>query len=183
MVRACWFLKFAALLGGLESAAAGNLFGPTICDPRSPSPRDVAGIYANARAGSYARLEIRPDGTARLDHDGPTLWATTAGGIITMAGGPYSNDWPWDEFTFEGFSSQSRDPVTRRYKQKWNRERDRLEILDISDPSNPIKLIPEARPFPWTATFVVSALVVGGLMGRYLAKRSSLAQNSVGPAL
>ena len=181
MVRVCWFLTCAALLGGFEFAAAGNFFGPTICDPRPPSPRDVAGIYANARAGSYSRLEIRQDGTARLDHDGPTLWATTAGGIIRMAGGPYSNDWPWDEFTFEGFASQSRDPVSRRYEKKWNRERGQLEILDITDPSNPIKLRPATPPFPWTATFVVSALIVGGLVGGYSAKGRSTSKHSASP--
>lgn len=183
MERARRFLAYATLLSGFEIAAAGNFFGPTICNPRPASPRDVAGIYASARAGSYARLEIRPDGTARLDQDCPTLYATTASGIIRMAGGPYSSDWPWDEFTFEGFSNQSSDPVSRRYKQKWNRERGQLEILDMSDPSNPIKLMPEAPPFPWTTTFVVSALVVGGLLGRYWAKRNNLARTSIDPVL
>lgn len=96
-----------------------------------------------------------------------------------MAGQYYANNWPWEEFAFEGVHIISGESVSRKYNRKYIPERDQWEMLDISDPSNPIKLDPATPPFPWTATFVVSALIVGGLVGRYSAKRNA---KSKGPA-
>jgi len=178
----CRFLACVAFIGGCKAALAGNFLGSHGCG-RYPAPSDIAGTYVHTgRNGDFIRLEIQKEGTARLDHYVFPVMGTL-GGIIRMAGQYYENNWPWEEFAFEGVYVISGVSVSRRYKREYNPERDQWEILDISDPANPIKLDPATPPFPWTATFIVSALVVGGLMGRYSAKRSSIARTSIGPAL
>jgi hypothetical protein len=160
-----------ALLGSCNVAFAGNFFGPTFCGPSFPDPRDVAGVYQHRDADRYVRLEIDPYGTAELRVFGASEKIPLAGGVVLMAGQTPSEDWPRDEFVFKGVACYSGDVISRRYKRHYNHEQDRSEIVDITDPDNPINLSPEEPPFPWTAAFVVSALIVGGLVGRYSARR------------
>ena len=164
-----------AVLGSCGVAFAGS-FGPIVCGPSFPNPRDVAGVYQHRDADRYVRLEIDPYGTAELCVFGASEEIPRAGGVVLMVGPTPSEDWPRDEFVFKGIACYSGDAISRRYKSRYNREQDRLEIVDITDPDNPINLSPEVPPFPWTATFVVSALIVGGLLGRYSAKGAVLAE-------
>jgi hypothetical protein len=130
--------------------------------------------------GGIAELYEGADGRGRgVDRSGGSYivdrtppGTSLAGGIIIVGGWNTADNWPRDEFAFEGFSSHSGEPVTRRYKLAHNGES--LEILDISDPTNPIKLSPQKPegPFPWTTTAVVASLIVGGLVGRHYGMRS-----------
>ena len=110
-------------------------------------------------------LKINPDGYAEIHYqlDAPHV---LAGGVVLV-----TEDMPSNEFAFKGISTYMGEAVLRRYKSHYDHEQERTEITDITDADNPIKLSPEEPPFPWTATFVVSALIVGGLVGRYSAKR------------
>lgn len=172
-MHVCSYLRrlMAGVFFASYGAAHAGTIRPLICGVDDPHPADIAGVYAQTDEKVGVRLAIRQDGTAALSKDVFPLRAT-AGGIVRMAGPIYSNDWPKDEFAFEGVSSRSGDPVTRRYKRVHSGES--LEILDISDPSNPIKLSPQKpnSPFPWTTTAVVASLIVGGLVGRHYGVRS-----------
>ena len=99
-----------------------------------------------------------------------------------MAGPMYCNEWPRDEFAFEGFSKDAGEPVKRRYKLDYNRKS--LEIVDISDPSNPIKLSPQKTdgPLPWTTTAAVASLIVGVLVGRYYGMRTKKSPAAAQPS-
>lgn len=169
-----------ALLGSCNVAFAGNWSGFIVCGPSFPDPRDVAGVYQHRDADRYVRLEIDPYGTAELRVFGASEEIPLAGGVVLMVGPTPSEEWPRDEFVFKGMACYSGEAISRRYKSRYNREQDRLEIVDITDPDNPINLSPEELPFPWTSAFVVSALIVGGLVGRYSAKRSRIARTSIG---
>ena len=152
-----------ALLGSCNVGTAGNFFNPGYCyRPYVPfPPPNICGTYRHI-AHSYL-LKINPVGCAEIS-GGPS-----AGGVVLV-----TEDMPSNEFVFKGFSTDAFDvgeAVLRRYKSHYNHEQERTEITDITDADNPIKLSPEEPPFPWTATFVVSALIVGGLVGRYSAKR------------
>jgi hypothetical protein len=179
------------LLMACNPAVAGSFFGPIVCGPRPPHPSDIAGVYEDASAKSYVRLEVSEGGVAELYEgadergrsvdrlgrmyilDGAPFGTSLAGGVILVAGWNTADDWPRDEFVFEGFSSRTGERVTRRYKREYNRELDRLEILDVSDPSNPFKLSPPTvRFFPWTESLVVG-LVLGGLAALRFATRTA----------
>ena len=154
-----------ALLGSCNVGTAGNFFGPGICGPGFCGsdyvpfpPPNISGTYGHI-AHSYL-LKINPVGYAEIS-GGPY-----AGGVVLV-----TEDMPSNEFVFKGFSTDGGEAVLRRYKSHYNHEQERTEITDITDADNPIKLSPEEPPFPWTAAFVVSALIVGGLVGRYSAKR------------
>ena len=171
-----------ALLGSCNVALAGNWFGPHGCVPTFPHPSDVAGVYQHRDADRDVRLEIDPYGTAELRVFGASEEIPlVGGGVVLMVRPTSSEDSHRDEFVFKGIACYSGDAISRRYKRRYNREQDRLEIVDITDPSNPIKLRPATPPFPWTATFMVSALIVGGLLGRYSARRGDNTYDCASP--
>jgi hypothetical protein len=195
-----------AVLGSCGVAFAGNFFDDFSCPSYfSANPfRGFAGIYEHSTAETYVRLQVGEGGIAELyegadDHgrgvdrsggsyiiDGAPQGTSLAGGVILVAGWNTAENWPKDELAFEGFSSHSGEPVTRRYKLVHKGES--LEILDISDPSSPITLRPQKSegPFPWTTTAVVASLIVGSLAGRHYGMRSKKShfatQSSQGPA-
>lgn len=166
-----------AVLGSCGMAFAGNFFGLGGCGVSFPHPRDFAGVYQYRDTDRrYVRLQIDPYGTANLHTLGD---APSAAGVILMAGRTQMEELPHDEFVFKGVSYLDGSVLTRRYKPTW--KGGRQEILDVTDPSNPIKLRPATPPFPWTSAFVVSALIVGGLMGRYSARRGDKTHDSASP--
>ena len=163
-----------ALLGSCNVGTAGNFFrhpGPCGSDYVPFPPPNISGTYGHI-AHSYL-LKINPVGYAEIS-GGPY-----AGGVVLV-----TEDMPSNEFVFKGFSTDVFDKgeaVLRRYKSHYNHEQERTEITDITDADNPIKLSPEEPSFPWTAAFVFSALIIGGLVGRYSAKRGYNPNASVSP--
>ena len=152
-----------ALLASCNVGTAGNFFRhpfPCGSDYVPFPPPNISGTYGHI-AHSYL-LKINPVGCAEIT-GGPS-----AGGVVLV-----TEDMPSNEFVFKGFSTYGGEAVLRRYKSHYNHEQERTEITDITDADNPIKLSPEEPSFPWTAAFVFSALIVGGLVGRYSAKRGN----------
>ena len=149
-----------ALLGSCNVGTAGNFFRSGFCgsDYVPFPPPNISGTYGHI-AHSYL-LKINPVGCAEISGN------PSAGGVVLV-----TEDMPSNEFVFKGFSTYGGEAVLRRYKSHYNHEQERTEITDITDADNPIKLSPEEPSFPWTAAFVFSALIIGGLVGRYSAKR------------
>ena len=161
-------LIFSVFLASYGAAYSGTI-RPLICGVDDLRPADIAGVYVHTSRNGGLRLEIRADGTASLGQN-VFPFRATAGGIVRMAGALHSNDWPQDEFAFEGFSPDTWESVSRRYKIAYKGEV--REILDISNPSQPLSMNPERPSFPWTTTAVVASLIVGGLVGRHYGMRS-----------
>ena len=139
-------------------------------------PSSITGTHLHI-AQAYS-LKINPDGCAELRYNLDARGVLASGVVLV------TEDMPSNEFVFKGFSTDVTDKgeaVLRRYKSHYNHEQERTEITDITDADNPIKLSPEEPSFPWTAAFVFSALIIGGLVGRYSAKWGYNPNASVSP--
>jgi hypothetical protein len=170
------FLGFAALLASCNFAVGGNWFGSHGC----------SGDYDAYPYGVYRTHDgVLPPMTLEIGETSyyrrnPTLLLIAHGlpheacaGFVFLNGD--------GGFDFKGVSSTSGELVSHTFKWVGGET-----ISDITDPANPITLSRQKEPtapFPWTATFVVSALIVGGLIGRYSAKRSSISRTSIRPVL
>jgi hypothetical protein len=171
------FLGFAALLGSCNFADGGNWFGPPIiCGWEPPLPLTPRVYSSRDTTLGRPSLTLR---IAEADYDpwvNPALLIThpldtNQSTDQSFAYGTVSRNLDRG-FDFKGVDYTSGELVTRSYQ--W--ERSEGIVSDITDPANPITLSRQKEPtapFPWTATFVVSALAVGGLVGRYSAKRDS----------
>jgi hypothetical protein len=177
------FLGFAALLGSCNFAVGGNWFGASIC---GGSPRPLT-------PSVYCSLDTtldRPSLTLRIaeaDYDpwvNPALLITHPLDTNQITPQPFAYGFVSHNsdggFDFKGVACGSGELVSRSYE--WGRWEG--TISDITDPTKPITLSRQNEPtasFPWTATFVVSALIVGGLLGRYSARRGDNTYDSASP--
>jgi hypothetical protein len=159
----------------------------------------VSGTYQHRDANRTIALQVGLDRFANLrvfEQNAGHKNVSASGVVLITALMPEhfsSKDWPPDGFVFKGVSDVDGSVLIREYRATWRQIEDSgqdphynsaNEITDITDPANPITLSRQkepAAPIPWTTTFVISALIVGGLLGRYSAKRGDKTHDSASP--
>jgi hypothetical protein len=181
---------------------AGSFFGSgpwggIVCG--SGPIKVISGTYQHRDANRTIALQVGLDRFANLrvfEQNAGHKNVSASGVVLIPALMPEhfsSKDWPPDGFVFKGVSNFDGSVLIREYRATWRQTEDSgqdphyqsaNEITDISDPTMPITLSRQNKPtasFPWTATFVGSALIVGGLLGRYSAKRGDKTHDSASP--